>query len=218
MNPLLYRAEARDQNEQAIFDDCYRIRGLHPPEWVIDLGARNGEFSLLARALYPKARVLAIEADSDAARRLAEYRLRGLGIDVLNAVFADGRPHQFVPHGPCSYIKPDPDGAPTVSLRQLQEAWPHDPGRTLLKVDVEGAEAYLTVEEIMSYRDFRIEIHADHSLMPVSKSGPYWAQVARQVAYTTGYWCTVTPLRFITVTGPGLTIELGHGYMMGGHS
>lgn len=215
---LFYPTPKHDQNDLAIIaDDCYQLRRVSQPiTHVLDVGARDGTFSVLARCLFPDARVLAVDADQAAAERLSSTVGRW-GIDVLHAAVADGGIYRFVDRGPCSYLVRDPDGQPTLCLVPLTDWYRCERRTTLLKVDTEGAEGCLTAGELMSFGEFRIELHVNHSKSAFYRSIDYWADVAQRINQSADHWCELGDITELTINCHNVEqITVGHGYLVGG--
>lgn len=202
-------------------DDCYAVRAVDSRvTTVLDIGAAEGAFSVLARCLYPRARIVAVEADRGRAQTLVQ-RLSPLGIDVLIAAVADGRRCRLVPRGDCSYAVYDEGGQPTYTPGQLLQRLSIQPSETLLKVDTEGCESCLSAAELSSFAQFRVELHADHSCSSYVRSYQEWQSIVHQIAGSPAHWAEIQPPRRLTIrcqlpTGVVDVIQLTNSNVIGG--
>ena len=137
--------------------DPYGVRSCGPMGSVIDLGAHCGMFSLTARFLMPRARMLAVEPDPDNFQALASNVMH-LHIDVRHAAIGDGLPVALLNRprlstglvygdthsSPTSGVfdRPPEGIKPTIPSMRLQDLWAEwrPEGRVFLKMDMEGAE------------------------------------------------------------------------------
>jgi len=135
--------------------DEYRVRSLtgSQPRVVVDIGAHIGAFALLARALWPAARIVACEADPENARLLRHNLACHEGIEIVEAaIVRDDETHvefhavgnkAHSNSGGGSLCRPEPDSevirVPALSIARLWESY----GLVdcdLLKLDCEGSE------------------------------------------------------------------------------
>jgi FkbM family methyltransferase len=148
------RAIVRDVWER----DEYAVRSLtgHQPRTVVDIGAHIGAFVLLARALWPAARIIACEADAENARLLRQNSAGCKAIEIVEAAIV----REDVAHadfhavldksgsnsGGGSLCRPEHDSAviraPALSVARLWDS--HGLADCdLLKLDCEGSELAL---------------------------------------------------------------------------
>ncbi len=130
--------------------DPYGIRSCGVLDTIIDLGAQCGLFSLMARFLYPDARIIGIEPDPEnfSAYVINVQHLRiephhlaiGPGGGTMAGVYRTVRSGE----GSRQFRTPvsndtNPDAVPGYSLGELWKAWKPE-GKIFLKCDIEGAE------------------------------------------------------------------------------
>jgi FkbM family methyltransferase len=117
---------------------------LGPPDRalrVVDLGANIGLFGAYLHGLWPRAEIVAVEADPDNARLLrAMVAANGLGWRVVEAVAAarDGEVAFLTGADTLSRLA-DPGEAGATTLAAL-DVLPLAAGADLLKLDIEGGE------------------------------------------------------------------------------
>jgi FkbM family methyltransferase len=129
-------------------DQTYAFRTDNPSPLIVDCGANIGMSILYFKRLYPKARIIAFEADPKLFRILEE-NIRGNGItdvELINkAVWSSETTLTFLPDGADAGRITEGNGGstnggavkvPTVRLRDYLA----DRTVDLLKVDIEGAE------------------------------------------------------------------------------
>lgn len=136
--------------EEIFMEGMYDLRRLtFEPDAIVDCGAFEGYFSLLARAHFASAPIIAFEPNADNFDGLiANVRANQLTIDARCAAVSttDGEA-AFEGHGCGGRLSAGGEAAvrvPVTDLRRvLKEMAPH---RLLLKLDVEGEEATLLPE------------------------------------------------------------------------
>ena len=137
--------------DQIVVKDCYQFRKLKiPPEVVVDIGANCGVFSMLARMLYPKARVISVEPCPETFRMLEE-NLRFFGCELYNIALSKSK-CVTIKHGADSgsnstvdvggHASGDGLQIPGMTLADMFSRWSINPqqGLVAVKVDCEGAE------------------------------------------------------------------------------
>lgn len=133
--------------DEIVGRDFYGVRDYPTDAFdhVLDLGANIGVFSTLARHLWPQAEIRAVEASQEILPFLRE-NVRHLDVMVVPAPIGDGSwvsgfGRNEVNHGCTIFGTDDPeaeDRCKSVTLADLVEGW--DLSRTLIKIDIEGAE------------------------------------------------------------------------------
>lgn len=150
-----------DVLREVIEDDAYGLRGLTGLDLrtIVDVGAHVGAFSLLAKRLFPAARLIAVEPNPRSAE-LLRHNLAGLpgvevheaavrydGADVLTASLGASASGFMAPADRVDELLPPNfqdrlwrcravGRVPTVTLEELAQGAPID----LLKLDCEGSE------------------------------------------------------------------------------
>ncbi|MBL8990760.1 MAG: FkbM family methyltransferase [Phycisphaerae bacterium] len=203
--PLLVRPGTTDA--RVIVDTFVGLYHLPPgplPErpTILDLGANAGYTAAHFAALYPDARIIALELDADTADA-ARRTLAPLGerVTVLNAAAwdRDGSVHYggqeewgFAasdPPGPCNPAADDAGRtAPAVSMPTLLDRFGLD-RIDYAKIDIEGGEARLLTPDaawLDSVRTLKVEVHPPAATMAACRA----ALTARGMAVTddTRHW------------------------------
>lgn len=153
---------------------------------IIDIGANVGLFSLYARALFPKVRIVAIEPHPDNFKRLNET-VCNIQVETYNFALGDGKPVKMVTGDPggknpsvSAKTKTCEAGIPSFSLQHLIHKMKIDPHENvLIKIDCEGAERFLyndlESEKILnSCSQWAMEIHYDKMKWPQSPTWEQW--------------------------------------------
>jgi hypothetical protein len=137
--------------------DCYRLASCRGQlRTAIDLGANCGIFTLMAAALNPECRILAVEANPDlAAAAAANAQRNGFAsrVTVVNQLVGDAT----VPS-----IRELIAGNPSIGIFDPREAVRRLGGCDLLKCDVEGGEHTLFAGDLSwleGVRRVAIEYH-----------------------------------------------------------
>lgn len=137
--------------EEIFMEGMYDLRRLtFEPDVIVDCGAFEGYFSLLARSQFASARIIAFEPNAENfGGLLANVRANRLTIDARRAAVSttdgeaafsgEGCGGRLIAGGHAGTVR-----VPVTDLRRvLTELAPH---RLLLKLDVEGEEATLLPE------------------------------------------------------------------------
>lgn len=111
---------------------------------ILDLGAHIGAFSLLAREVWPEAKIIAVEADAENFQFL-ERNTAGAGIKCIHAAVTDSdqkevgfRPRtvRVVQNTGCGGLDDNgPVKVPAIKIGVLVQEW-----TDIIKIDTEGAE------------------------------------------------------------------------------
>lgn len=111
------------------------------PEFILDVGAHIGLFSLLAASRWPDATILAFEPHPDnatwARRNLSKNGLRATVLEVAASSYA-GWANFDLGEGMGSISNSGESSVPTVNLPDMMRTFPF--GRILVKMDIEGEE------------------------------------------------------------------------------
>jgi len=142
---------AEELTGEIIDRDFYGVRDYPHDAFdhILDLGANIGVFSVMCRHLFPRATIIAVEAEPTIANFLRS-NVNNLGVQVVDRPVGDGSEvaafGRFdVNHG-CTIFGTGPgDKVETVTLTDLVEGW--DLSCTLIKIDIEGAERILFNDE-----------------------------------------------------------------------
>lgn len=143
--------------------DEYRLRAYNrlPIRNIIDIGANVGMFSVMARFMFPRARIFAFEPGEEAFHYL-EQNTENLQVVKVNAALSDGRPLYFkdvdkecsnktIAANRCETSGDAAVAVKVVTLRQIVDSFEIDLSElTYLKVDAEGGEAYLNNPEALA--------------------------------------------------------------------
>lgn len=127
--------------------DCFQ------PNVVLDVGAHIGVFSLLARSLWPNARIIACEADPENAELLRQNVGTDNAIEIIEAALVPDELPETTFYsvvdkagqnsGGGSCVRPEPGSVPIrVSALGIETLWRDrlDTSCDLLKLDCEGSE------------------------------------------------------------------------------
>jgi len=157
--------------QEVLFQDSYQVRNLvgHNIPVILDLGANVGTFSILARMLFPTARILAFEPYPPT-MKLLELNTLGLGIELYPLALGSGSPISLIdgkmPTGSGSvYGQPEASGqTATFTLAQLlQQVGLDSLEDAIVKCDCEGGEVGLynqsAIELLKPTTHFAAEIH-----------------------------------------------------------
>jgi len=137
-------------------DDLYRLRDANLQRFdirtIFDIGANIGFHALLARALFPKAKIIAVEPAAEAFSYL-EKNMGMLDVETLNvAIGIDGEMF-FKPHDSghilAHQFSPSDTGNYSVRSMRLQDLFNmhHKGGEYLVKSNAEGVERYWIDDE-----------------------------------------------------------------------
>jgi len=141
---------ARVLVDQIVVRDCYDIRRLlnNPPDVIVDIGANTGFFSLTCRILFPRSRVICVEACESTYSMLVD-NLMFFGVEPKNVALSNSE-YVRIKKGRDSGSNSTEDvgdmwsdvKTPGKTLKKMFDDWNVDPKsrRVLLKVDCEGAE------------------------------------------------------------------------------
>ena len=131
---------------EVFVDRQYELRAVGAPGTILDLGAHVGAATLFFRIRFPEARILSVEPDPETFAKL-ERNVGGLdGVELLPVAVGGAAGTGRVVRADLSWatrVVPGATGPDTVPVRTLEELIARlggAPERTLVKVDVEGAE------------------------------------------------------------------------------
>jgi FkbM family methyltransferase len=131
---------------EVFVDRQYELPAARPPRVVLDLGAHVGAATLFFRTRFPEARILAVEPDPETFAKLRR-NVGGLGgVELLPAAVGGVHGTGRVVRADLSWatrVVPGATGGDVVPVRTLDELIAQvggAPERTLVKLDVEGAE------------------------------------------------------------------------------
>lgn len=155
--------------------DSYLIRGYHGDAFdhVIDIGSNVGQFSVVARILFPEAKITSYEPCLKTYNVLCENMDGFYDVNLINKALGDGSPLYFMTSGGNSptctghLFKGYNTGAQmvdSVSIGDIFEECGVGPtDNILLKIDCEGGERFLLEDEnshlLKLCKHFCIEIH-----------------------------------------------------------
>ena len=127
--------------DQIIRRDCYGLRGIHPsPSIVLDIGGNMGMFSLAARIIYPRARIVCLEPHPETFERL-QWNLRFFGVETHQVALSDTPTVGFHRGGDSGSNSTTADGEVRgMGLIDICRRFNVDPDNAFLKVDCEGGE------------------------------------------------------------------------------
>jgi FkbM family methyltransferase len=153
---------------------------------ILDLGANTGIFSLAASFVYPHARVVAVEADTNTYNDILVPNVADFGIDCVNAAYGvrdsqmflnrEGRSdaHNFTTNNTGKF------SVPGMSLKQIYDTHCKNAARMFIKIDVETTEQVLLDQpedwEIIKNYSLQttIELHLPPKFRNVTKTAQDW--------------------------------------------
>lgn len=145
---------------EVVTNDTYRLNSLSGQkfDYILDIGANIGLFTLRARELWPEATICAIEPIRLTYQALVE-NVQGTECKHLQAALSDGTPLYTKPLY-ARWQQENPGGVnllekrhrqsvevPIISFEELVNRFGCQLKTTLLKVDCEGGEKYLIKQE-----------------------------------------------------------------------
>ena len=107
--------------KEVVLDDEYQLLNLKEPKVIVDIGAGVGEFSIHAALRFPKAKVIAFEADPDRYRML-QTNIEYLGLNSIEIHRKEvGLQNQISDHisEEIDLLKIDCEGAEAIILNSL---------------------------------------------------------------------------------------------------
>ncbi|HTR18362.1 MAG TPA: FkbM family methyltransferase [Candidatus Paceibacterota bacterium] len=191
----------RDQSdyfmlEEVLMNDCYRLGSISDPDIVLDVGANIGTFSILVARKFPRARIVAIEPNSENVAALQHnIDLNGLkNIEVHHR--AIGTRHGEAElhlderhHGGHSLIPGLNKGIGTRTEKVRTVPLDSFPAPDALKVDCSGYEYALFEKDLPSaaYVGIRLYKNGDRNALEdrFVKAGYKLEQMSKQVSVFT---------------------------------
>jgi FkbM family methyltransferase len=142
------------------------------PEVIVDLGSNAGFSVLYFKALYPNARVVAVEPHPETFRRLRLNTAHLDGVDLVNAAVTDHEGQTTLYSGSeswaagltCSAARPTASVIPAVTLARLADQM-NLTTIDLLKMDIEGTEIQVLASSESALRRTQamiFEYHQEH--------------------------------------------------------
>jgi FkbM family methyltransferase len=130
--------------KELLIQDEYELPASAAPRVILDLGANIGIATLLLRARYPAATVVAVEPDPATFRKLAHNVSTDPKVVTINAAIGTQRGHASFAAGTMSWsgrLTDDENGirVKTTTLDQLVADFGLQRG-DMVKMDIEGAE------------------------------------------------------------------------------
>ena len=160
---------------EVFVDRQYELDAAVAPEAILDLGAHVGAATLFFRLAYPEARIVSVEPDSQNYAALRRNVGDLPGVDLVPAAVGGAPGTASVVRRDLSWatqVVPGAHGAETVPVHTLNELIARagaDAERTLVKLDVEGAEwDILSRCDVRSLYGIVGEVHYD--LIPVERA------------------------------------------------
>ena len=175
-NPLIGRIDLKQQHDSTFYEiierNQYRVgKADLLGKNVIDIGANNGVFSLLANE-YGSHKIIAVEPNPDAFK-LLQANVVGRGINIINKAvmrtsgnkISIGRQPEYCPHDGRCYVVPNPQGEIfTTTLNELVAEIDNDKP-LVLKMDCEGSEYEIiygtNIKNLRRCNTILIEAHED---------------------------------------------------------
>lgn len=149
-------------------EEEYSLDALHPPRFILDLGAHVGTAVAFFKLRYPDAVIHAVEPDPDTFARLRANVDQFAGVTLTQAAIAGARGTAFLHTGAGSLAStlrplataPRAVAVQTVTIDELLDrlGWDHV---DVMKLDIEGAE-YEALAACRSLERVRIVIGEMH--------------------------------------------------------
>lgn len=203
--------------------DIYKIRDLPKDdfEYVFDIGANVGFFSLQARILFPQAKIVAVEADKTIFNTLVG-NAKFLNIDTENIAIGNGKKLLFVTRGsPLDGLVSERDllGLPskemnTYTLKYLFDKYECTKDKKyMIKLNCEGAERFFIgdpeSEDILkNSKQISMMAHFRSKLTPFAV-WPEWKELDK--------WLKSLLKDTHTITYYSSNKNLGKGYYLARH-
>ena len=154
-----------------LLNEEYAIELDRPPKVIVDAGANVGLASIFFSALWPEARIVAVEADPSTFRRLKENTASLRNVEVVNRAIAARDGEVVFYSAPrtvsSSLVRRSPDQRPVRVMGATLTSLMHDLGIDvidLLKLDIEGGE-FEALEAFSPHlsrlRTVIVEVHGD---------------------------------------------------------
>lgn len=146
---------------EVVTEDCYRLRGIQwEPEVIFDLGANVGVFTRYARELFRTARIIAVEPDEENCAHLRKFT-EDSNLILIEAAIGKGTLWHYLNsrNGAMQCYLSEGLGYPGAAMKKCEEAGTVEqlkiptvlpaelvrsywkPGqRSVMKIDIEGAE------------------------------------------------------------------------------
>jgi len=161
-----------DECRRIIWEDIYRVRKYHEDsfDYVFDIGAHIGVFSLFTRMRFPEARVVALEPAKGVLNFLHANMKGFRNIAIDKRALGKGGPLYFSPRDHSHshrFVEEPTDHYAVESVRLTDLFFQHGcriSDSYMLKIDCEGGEKYLMgdedAESIMEHAGHvAIEVH-----------------------------------------------------------
>jgi FkbM family methyltransferase len=159
------------------------------PDVIIDVGAYKGEWTRMAKRIFPESRVLAIEPQREKAKALEQVSTTHPNVEYEIALLdaQDGRELTFHLNETVSSVlpevesdAPDSEQRSTITLDTLTDKWTSFRRPDLLKLDVQGYEFEILrgASRILDEHPPEI-IQMEVSLIEINRGAPLFAEVTR---------------------------------------
>lgn len=181
--------------------DIYKIRGFWKQDafdYVIDIGAHVGIFSMMSRVLFPSAKIVAVEPASEPFPYLYSTS-QVFSFDVIMKALGDGSPLYYKKRSSsidALFIELEENGAyevESITLPEIFSKYEIDIGkdRYLIKLDCEGGEQYLVDDPISedilkNALQVSMEVHFKSQATPFP-FWPTWREIDRWIKDTFCY-------------------------------
>lgn len=142
--------------------------------FFLDIGASYGLVSILAKLVHPKSKVVAVEPDIDVFNNL-KNNVSNLGLHLLNGAYGNGNDFVLLKERKTPLNNMYWEGSTVTdkkiksyTLDNLIQKFNIIPENTLLKVDCEGSERFLLLEDCFKrFKIITIEAHEMEGLSPL---------------------------------------------------
>ena len=123
------------------------------PETVVDVGAHAGQFSLLVRALHPRARIVAFEPLAEAAQRYRRVFAGDPQVTLHQAAVAPRRGRAAL------HVSASPDSSSLLPITRRQvERFPGTEARAVVEVEAAPLDAFLEPADIRPPALLKIDV------------------------------------------------------------
>lgn len=158
--------------KSVVTEDCYQLKSIQDKnfDYIIDIGANIGAFSIIANKIFNTSKIIALEANEKAYNDFL-YNTKGLNnITVENVAVGNGcnmkmGEELYDNPGGISFVESD-DGQKSITLAEIFNKY-NVHSDIMLKLDCEGCEKFILTEEnrhlLESCKYICAELHGENT-------------------------------------------------------